>query len=259
MRYHLEALKDTFLIYKEKNIILRAAFLTYLTVLNITPFFYFILFITSKIPFIHSQIPKMKKIVMDIIPGYSNEILSYFDVFMKNISNLAMLNSIIFSLSIISLVLAFFTSVEAILSKNKKSNPFTVLIFMLLFILLASLTISIVITVNILIPIFIPNIVNRIYVQILPFLIWFIVLSILFYLSKTKEIKIKSTLISSFSTTILIFGLKIILGLYFHFFSYNKIYGAVSIIPSLLLWLFFFWNILLLGVAFEKAINKKFT
>jgi membrane protein len=259
MQYLTRPLKFFFDEYKKENVVLWSAFLTYLTVLNIVPFFYFLIFISSRIPFIKSKIPTIKNTIIDVVPAYSKELLSYFDLFLKNISNLELINLAIFSVSIISLMSAFFKFTNLVY--KKKVNVIKLVSYFFLSLILSSVVISVVIAAGVVLPLFLPSFANALYVKILPIFVWFVFLFSLLYISKDKSTSNTHIALSALITTILIFLLKNLLGWYFGLFTYSKIYGAVAIVPTILLWLFLFWNILLSGVIFPKVAgmldNKK--
>ncbi len=250
-----DLIKESFKIYKEKNVFLWSAFLTYLTVLNIVPFFYSAIFILSKVPFVREKIPYIKNVLMKVIPAYSDKISHYIDIFLKNLSGMAFLNSVIFSLSMIGLIFGFMKAISTILSLNKKVNPLKALVFFLLNLVAVGVIVSIVVALKIVVPYFLPRIAHLSYVKILPFTIWFIMLFSLFYTSKPRDVRFLSSLLAAFITTINVFLLKLGMSLYFSLFSYNKIYGAVAIVPSVLLWLFLLWNVILFGAILEKTIK----
>ncbi len=254
MLYLIRLIKTFISLYGEFNVILWSSFLTYLTMLNAVPFVYFLIFISSHIPFVKSKIPIIKKTIIDIVPAYSHELLHYFDLFLNNISQLELINTVIFSFSIISLIGAFFGFAHNIYP-SKKKNIIKIIFSLFAMLILTSFVISVMIAAKIVIPLFLPNIANMVYVKLFPLFVWFAVILSVFYLLKDKKIPFIYTLIASFITTLFVFILKIFLGMYFSMFTYSKIYGAVAIIPTILLWLFLLWNILLLGVMLPRVIK----
>ncbi len=251
MRYPIRFLKQFAASYKEFNVILWSSFLTYLTMLNAVPFLYFLIFIASHIPFVKSKIPVMKRTIVEIVPAYSHELLNYFNLFLNNISKLELINTVIFSLSILSLISAFFGFAHKVYSK--KQNIAKIVFSLLIMLILSSFVISVMIAAKIVIPLLLPHIANLVFIKLFPLFVWFVVILSIFYIFKDKKIPLKYTVISSVITTLLIFILKIGLGIYFGMFTYSKIYGAVAIIPTILFWLFLLWNILLSGVMLPKV------
>ncbi|WP_022670690.1 YhjD/YihY/BrkB family envelope integrity protein [Hippea alviniae] len=247
--------KEALRLYGRKNGPIWSAFLTYLTVLNIVPFFYFSLFILSHLPFVNKKIPYIKSYIIKIIPTYSHQLLGYFDMFLSKLSSMELLNSIIFSLSMLSLVFGFLKTTRYLLEIEEKFRIIRTIAFMLINIVAVGVIITIVIGIKIVIPMLAPKIADTLYAKALPFIAWFVFLSSLFYISKPKEIKAVSVLIASFLTTIGVFLLKLALALYFSIFSYSKIYGVVAIVPSILLWLFLLWNVILFGIVLSKTIK----
>ncbi len=254
MPYRLRVLKIFLEEYKTNNVILWSSFLTYLTVLNIVPFFYFLIFISSHIPFVKSKIPTIKSTIIDVVPAYSNELLEYFDIFLNNISHLELINLIIFSFSILSLIGAFFKFASSVY--NKKVGVFKLIFFFILALILSSVVISAIIAAKVIFPLFLPEFANMLYVKIFPLLVWFVFILSLFLIAKTKDISYLYVIIAAVITTLFIFLLKMLLSFYFSLFTYSKIYGAVAIIPTVLLWLFLFWNILLSGAIIPKVFNR---
>ncbi len=255
MRYLIRFIRAFAASYKEYNVILWSSFLTYLTVLNAVPFFYFLIFIASHIPFVKSKIPVIKSTIIGVVPTYSHELLGYFDLFLKNISQLELINTLIFSVSIISLIGAFFGFAHSVYEK-KKRNIFKTVFLLIVMLILTSIVISVMIAAKIVLPLLLPKIANMVYVELFPLFVWFVVILSIFYLLKDKNIPFVYTIISSVVTTLFVFILKIALGFYFGMFTYSKIYGAVAIIPTILLWLFLLWNILLSGVMLPKVLDK---
>ncbi|WP_025209670.1 YhjD/YihY/BrkB family envelope integrity protein [Hippea sp. KM1] len=248
-------IKEALRIYKERQVLLWSAFLTYLTVLNIVPFVYFSLFVLSHLPFVDKKIPYFKKAIVNIVPAYADKVSVYFDVFLSKLSSMELINSIIFSLSMMSLVLGFFKAIRYILQTRDKLNILKTFGFVLLGIIGVGVVITIAVALRIVIPLFMPKIADAAYVKLLPFLIWFIFLFALFYITKPKDLRFLNVLVASFITTVAVFLLKGALSAYFSVFSYNKVYGAVAIVPSLLLWLFLLWNVILFGVVLAKVLR----
>ncbi len=248
-------IKETVRLYKEKHVFLWSAFLTYLTVLNAVPFFYTAIFILSKVPFVKEKIPYIKSVLIKVVPAYAGRISHYIDIFLRNLSGMEFLNSVIFSLSMISLIFGFMKAINFILSSSKKFNIIIETFFFFLNLVAVGAAISVVIALEIIIPYFVPHIADYAYVEMVPFIIWFIMLFSLFYTSKPKEIKVVNALVAALITTINVFLLKAGMTVYFSFFSYNKIYGAVAIVPSVLLWLFLLWNVILFGAILEKTLK----
>ncbi len=252
MRFLIKTVKGFLKEYKENEVILWSAFLTYLTVLNAAPFFYFLVFIASRIPFVKSRIPAIKSTIVDVVPAYSHELLRYIDLFLSNISKLELINALIFSVSMFSLIGAFFGFARRVYP-HKKLNILKMFVLLISMLVLTSIVISVLIAAKIVLPLFLPHIANMLYVKLFPLFVWFVVILSVFYLLKDRNTHFKYTLYASVVTTLLIFLLKLSLSVYFSLFTYSKIYGAVAIIPTILLWLFLFWNIILSGVMLPKV------
>ncbi len=245
--------------YTDKRILLWSAFLAYLSVLNMAPFMYFLILTATHIPFVHLKLNDMSKFLSEIMPKYSGAFDRYIHMFLSNTKNMELINTLILLAAAFSLAKAFLSCVDDIWGVEKRKNIVKEGIRVLISMFIFSLAISLTLVFSIVLPIFLPNIAYKLYQTFLPFLLWFTITTILFRISIRKSIKTKYLIVSSFTTTAMVFILKGMLAIYFKFFIYNKIYGSLSIVPTLLLWLFLFWNVILLGIAVAKLLSERTT
>ncbi len=232
-----------------------SSFLTYMTVLAAVPFFYFLISIASRLPFVKSKVPVIKSTIISIVPAYSDLLLKYFDLFLSNIARLQFVNLAVFSLSVLSLLGAFLAFANEVYPERKKGIV-SLVIFICFALILTVLAISVMVISKIVLPYLLPDIAGALYVRFFPVLVWFIVILLIFSLVKDRKTPFGYVAFSSLFTTMLIFILRFLLGIYFDLFRYSKIYGALAIVPTILLWLFLFWNVVLSGVILSKIIVK---
>jgi len=257
MKSLIPFLKKFVRLYSQKEVMLWSAFLTYLTVLNIVPLMYALVFILSHIllhiPFMQFDVNSIQNALSNIIPSYSSIIVGYINLFLSKISGLEKINLIILMISSISLILTFIKSVRKVCDINSRVNIFKILILVIAMMIFMGISTTLVFIVNVIFKFFLTESIYNLFNAIVPFIVWLLIVFSLFYIM--LNVKMKILLISSFITTILIFALKEILAIYFQFFVYNKIYGSISIIPALLFWLFLFWNVILTGFMLTKLLS----
>ncbi len=255
MKFPTLFLKEFIKLYSQKEIMLWSAFLTYLTVLNIVPLIYAFIFILSHIPFIQFKVNSVQDALSNIIPSYSDNIISYINLFLSKIGNLEKINLAILMVSSVSLILAFIKSVRKVCDIKSRTNILKIVIFVIVMMVFMVISTTLIFIVNVIFKFFLTASAYNLFTAAIPFIVWFSIIFSLFYIM--LNVKIKILLISSFITAILVFALKEILAIYFQFFIYNKIYGSISIIPALLFWLFLFWNVILIGFMLTKLLSDR--
>ena len=253
MKFPISFLKKFVRLYSQKEVMLWSAFLTYLTILNIVPLIYALIFILSHVPFVQFKVNSIQNALSSIIPSYSANIVGYINLFLSKIGGLEKINLTILMISSISLILTFIKSVRKVCDINSRVNILKIVIFVIAIMVFMGISTTLILIVNIIFKFFLTASVYNFFTAIVPFIIWFLLIFSLFYIM--LNVKMKILLTSSFVTTILIFALKEILSIYFQFFIYNKIYGSISIIPALLFWLFLFWNVILMGFMLTKLLS----
>ena len=254
MKSQIPFLKKFVRLYSQKEVMLWSAFLTYLTILNIVPLIYALIFILSHVPFIQFKVNSIQNALSSIIPSYSANIVGYINLFLSKIGGLEKINLTILMISSISLILTFIKSVRKVCDINSRVNILKIVIFVIAIMVFMGISTTLILIVNVIFKFFLTaSVYNYFFTAIVPFIVWFLLIFSLFYIM--LNVKMKIMLISSFVTTILIFALKEILSIYFQFFIYNKIYGSISIIPALLFWLFLFWNVILIGFMLTKLLS----
>lgn len=101
------------------------------------------------------------------------------------------------------------------------------------------------------------SITHKILLFFMPHLAIFIAFAVLYALLPNCKVPLKSAVIGSFVATILFALAKQGFAIYIaKFANYKLIYGALSLIPIFLVWLYVFWLILLFGVVISYVITK---
>ncbi len=88
-----------------------------------------------------------------------------------------------------------------------------------------------------------------------PILIEFGLIAVIFRVVPHREVQRKHALIGALLATVILEAIKGVLGLYVGAFStYQTLYGALSALPVLMLWIYLGWVSILLGASFASAI-----
>lgn len=250
------SINKIFTLFKEKNIILWSAFLTYLTVLAIVPISYMFVFVSSRIPIVSNYFSQAKGLIINIIPTYSDQIFHYMDIFIKNVSKIGIFSTIFFVFVAFTFFNTFEKCVNSIWGVEEKRNllkKFAIFLFIIIsFIILPSLFIAL----NVLLPITLPEYPVKIHIKLLPFFIWWGTLFIGYQIVPNVKMHVFTNIISSLLVTVFLHMLKSGFHIYLKLAFYNVIYGSLSILPVILIWLFLFWNIILFGVAAARVIEE---
>ncbi|GAQ94937.1 membrane protein [Thermodesulfovibrio aggregans] len=94
--------------------------------------------------------------------------------------------------------------------------------------------------------------------HILPFLLMFVIASLLYKILPNKKIKLSSILTGAAVTTVLIEIAKYVFAFYvLKIIKIGSLYGSVSTFLALLMWLFYGWAVFLYGAELIKNIEKK--
>ncbi|MCD6133236.1 MAG: YihY family inner membrane protein [Deltaproteobacteria bacterium] len=245
-----------FTLFKEKNIILWSAFLTYLTALVVVPIGYILVFVSSRIPVVCNYFSQAKDFVVNIIPTYSDQIFHYVDMFIKNVSKIGIGSTVFFVFVCFAFFNTFEKCVNSIWSVEEKRNllkKFAIFLFIIVSLIILP---SIFIALNVLLPITLPEYPIKIHIKLLPFFIWWGTLFIGYQIVPNVKMHVFTSLISSLLTTVFLHMLKSGFHIYLKFAFYNVVYGSLSILPVVLIWLFLFWNIILFGVVMTRVIEE---
>jgi membrane protein len=215
-----------------------------------------LVFVSSKMPIVSNYFSEAKELIINIIPTYSDQILHYMDIFIKNVSKIGIFSTIFFVFMTFAFFNTFEKCVNSIWSAEEKRNllkKFAIFLFIIVsFIVLPSIFIAL----NVLLPIALPEYPVKIHIKLLPFFIWWGTLFIGYQIIPNVKIHAFTNLISSLLTTVFLHILKSGFHIYLKLAFYNVIYGSLSILPVILIWFFLFWNIVLFGIVMTRVIEE---
>lgn len=246
----------------------RAAALTYVTVLSIVPFLAIAFSISKGLGFHHTEV--IHNFLLKITAGREevvNNILSYINN--TNAGKLGGLGVVTLLGVVVSLIGTIEDTLNAIFEipknrslKEKITSYFSItLLFPILMIVIATFSSSL-LNIAIIKKLLSYSLISYVYLfllKIIPFLIVWFSIFIIFYYIPNGRIDSKSILIGSFFSSLLWEISRYIFINYQPFNpKYNAIYGSFAKVLLVLLWLYFSWFMLLIGavIAYEfKYIN----
>lgn len=93
--------------------------------------------------------------------------------------------------------------------------------------------------------------------QYLPTLIIIVIIGLLYLIVPNRRIRVSDAAIGAVVAGVLFAGLRKVFGLYVSSFpTYQTIYGALSVMPIFLVWMYLSWAVVLLGAVLSAALGE---
>jgi len=237
-----------------------AAALSFYTIFSLIPLLLVILTFTSSTPFFIEFYSKLEKfIISNILPTNKQLVATYLQNFLTNSKEMGIIGGIY----IIITSILFFDNYENIISKifnQPKREFFEKLKLYWTMLTLFPIMFSIAFYLSIKIQFFLDKFSGIDFIKITPFLIIWLTFFLSYKLTLYKANE-KYTLISSLIVTIVFFISKLIFIQYaFINKTYTTIYGSISILMFIFLWIYISWIIYLGGIyliQYLDIISKK--
>ncbi|PIZ05108.1 MAG: hypothetical protein COY58_00670 [Gammaproteobacteria bacterium CG_4_10_14_0_8_um_filter_38_16] len=245
---------------------MRAASLTFTTLLSIVPVVMVAFYILSFFPALQDAGAKVEHyILLNFVASSANVISTQLQNFVSqaHVLSWATITSLIFFA-----LLLIFNIVDAINGVwHVRFHRDSVFSFMLYFIILmvapilfaVLLLISSYLTTLPFLSHFIEiNVVRRPLISVSPFLIEWIVFCFFHWMIPSCRVVFRYALIAGFITAVLFEIAKWGFVLYFHYFStYRLVYGALATIPIFFVWIYLSWIIIVLGALICQLLQSK--
>jgi len=230
-----------------------AAAMSFYTIFSLIPILLLVLTIFSSTPFFSEFYDKLQSfLISNIIPSNQTQIKTYLDTFLANSSQMGFIGGIY----IIITSILFFDNYETIISKifNQEKRDFweklklywtMITLFPILFSIAIYLSIKM------------ENFLHFSFAFLLPFFIMWLIFFLAYKL--TLEIKSElSPLIVSFFITIAFFIAKNIFVYYITFNkTYKSLYGSISILMFVFVWIYVNWIIYIIGIYLIKYLDNR--
>jgi len=270
----MKRLKDTSLLKKKgrclnlnikelkkdfNNLTLYSAAMSFYTIFSLIPLILIVLSIFASSPFFNEFYEKIQNfITSNILPTNQDTIKEYLKTFLKNSENMGIIGGIY----IIVTSILFFDNYETIISKiygQEKRDLWEKIKLYWTMITLFPIMFSVAMYISLKVQLFLNQTSYTSGINIIKILPFFIIWATIFLAYKLTLIndKTKSTLLVSFIVTILFYILK---NLFIYYVVFNKtyksIYGSISIMMFLFIWIYINWIIYLGGVYLIKYIDN---
>ncbi len=228
-----------------------SASLSFFTIFSLLPILALLIAVVSSLPVFDSYLELFTKYILDLInPTHSTTIASAIKEFLSNTNELGSIG-IFYLLFVFTL---FFNNYEEIVNKihNTTKRPLykMFLLYISFLILIPILFIIFILASSIL--------KGDIAAQLITFIFTWILFIIIFKISITKKISLKSAAIGSFST---LFTLALTKKLFTFYVIYNTtystIYGSFSVLLFFFLWIYISWTIYLYGMKLTALLNNQ--
>lgn len=252
--------------YVENNIAISAGYLTYSTMLAIVPSIIVLFSIFTFFPIFYEASEMLKALIYDnFAPSASETVSKYLDLFVDNAKNMGIVS--IIGLFVVAIMLI--KNIDETLNTiwhNSCSRPmwFSFLLYFLILIfgpLLAGASIAIT-TYVMSLAIFNASGVSGVslgqyLLELMPFLLIWLLFTLVYKFIPITEVKFKHAAIGALLAAIFFtLGKQAFIWYITTFPSYQAIYGALAVLPIMLLWIQLSWQVVLLGGQFAAILKE---
>ncbi|MEG9499523.1 virulence factor BrkB family protein [Mannheimia indoligenes] len=264
LKWILEFLKLLAKRYTENNIAISAGYLTYSTMLAIVPSIIVLFSIFTFFPVFYEASEMLKAFIYDnFAPNASEMVSEYLELFVNNAKKMGLVS--IIGLFVVALMLI--KSIDEALNTiwhNNKSRPmwFSFLLYFLILIfgpLIAGASIAITTYITSL-AVFNGSgalSLGQHLLELMPFLLIWLLFTLVYKFIPVTKVKFKhaaiGALLAAFFFTL---GKQAFIWYITVFPSYQAIYGALAVLPIMLLWIQLSWQVVLLGGQFAAILKE---
>lgn len=245
---------------------MRAASLTFTTLLSIVPLVIFIFYILSFFPALQTAGKEIEHFILsNFVASSANAISAQLQNFVSQAHVLSW--TTIVSLIFFALLLVFniVDTINGVWHVGfHRDSVFSFIIYLIILIVapiifaILLLLSSYLTTLPYLSHFVEVDVVRKPLISISPFLIEWIVFSFFHWMIPSCRVVFRYALIAGFITTVLFEIAKWGFVLYFHYFStYQLVYGALASIPIFFVWIYLSWIIIILGALICQLLQTK--
>jgi len=253
--YHpLYLLVESIKKFKEDDCLLRASALAYQSVFSMVPILVLSFSIFTAVPQLGSARGKVERFLYShLLPNSGESINSYISSFSENAKTVGIVGFFGFIIIFVVLLENIEHCFNEIWMIPLKRSFFEKLISITIMTIWGPLLIGLSIYVNNRVSAFLlkeginPSFLDYLSVSLLPFFITFLAFSFLYYYLPFTKVSLRASLIGGLVTNILWTLSKYCFSYYTEVVSFKTLYGSLSLLPLLLLWIFLTWIIILFG------------
>ncbi|MBQ8707076.1 MAG: virulence factor BrkB family protein [Succinivibrionaceae bacterium] len=250
--------------YIHDRITVEASHLAYVTLLSLVPFFTVLFSMLSTLPVFESTKAHIKDLIFsNFMPVSSDTLTENLEIFSRNASNTTIIGALILLVVSMMLLQSIDSSINHIWKcKEKRPLLTTVSVYWMVITLgpiligsslaLTSYALSYQIDDGFgIIPF-----VQRTVIKILPVMFSFVALLLMYSVVPNRKIRVPYAMVGALVAAILLEVGKRLFSLYIIYFpSYQNIYGAIAVVPILLVWIYVSWLIVFIGVEIHASLQ----
>ncbi len=240
-----------------KKIFFEAASLSFYTIFTIIPLFMVVFALFTSSPFFQEYYLNLQNFIYNtLLPGKTEVITKYIEMLVTNASKLGMVGFIYGFVAAVLFFINFEYLMNTIFNVKKGRDVWNAIstFWTLIGFVPIALILSIYLSIKF------KSLVNI--THILPFLIIWFIFTIIYAITPNKKVNRRAALITGFCSSIAWYVMRnIFVGFVLENKIYQTIYGSLSIILLLFIWIYISWIIIVTGaylcVFLEKQFNKK--
>ncbi len=239
-----------------------AAALTFITVLSFIPFLMLIFFVIPDIPGLDIQMYLQDLFLSILLPDSVEVGSEYVSRILDQRASLSLFNIVLLVITSFALFKFINSSFDKVLNARElvqkkllfKISRFIGMIlfgFIFIFVLFSSTSLSFITRIFDL-----PLIRNFSFI-VIPFVLFFMVNSLIYFFATSIKIRIKSIVLGSVSASLIWIVAKLGFDYYIaNWTNMEVVFGVISALPIFLLWIYLNWVIILLGLEFIASLEK---
>lgn len=245
---------------------MRAASLTFTTLLSIVPLVIFAFYVLSFFPLLENSGKQVEQFVLhNFVASSATTIMQQLQDFVTHMRVVSWTNVCALILFAMLLIFNIVDAVNGVWHvKMHRESAFSFVLYLIILIIAPIvfailLLLSSYLTSLPLLSRFVEiDIVRKPFISISPFLIEWAVFSLFHWLIPSCRVHFKAAWIAGLITTFLFEIAKWAFVLYFHYFStYQLVYGALATIPIFFIWIYVSWMIVILGALVCNLLQTK--
>lgn len=245
--------------FLDKKLTMYASSLSFYTLLTIVPLLFIIISLVISLESFLGYYTNIKELLLqNLLPGNSEIVVNYLDNFLSNASSMNFYSSVFLFIS----SLLFFRNYIYVANKIFKVKPRSIIKNLVVYLLILTITpislgFTIYITGYITVLASSSALTSELNILVyVPYLITWVLFFILFKLSPNTKISLRAALNTSLLTSV-IFNMAKNAFVYYIFYNkaYSTIYGSLSILLFLFLWIYISWVIFIYGLKLCHLIN----
>jgi len=251
--------------YKQDLVTVEAGHLVYVTVLSLVPVVTVLFSILSMLPIFEGPKNEIKAFIFNnLVPTSSDVIQHYLDQFSKNASDTTLIGALTLFVVSMLLINSIDKSINHIWkTKQRRSYVTTFSVYWMVITLGPLLFGSSLVLSSYLVSLRFQDRLNIVasmqeyLIKYLPLLFSFVGLLLMYSVVPIRKVRVRYAVIGALVAAVLFELGKRLFSLYIIYLpSYQNIYGAIAVIPILLVWIYCSWLIIFVGVEIHVTLQE---